>query len=136
MNKTTLKKFRKRFEGQRMQLLFSDKIIREDFNVNSDDRYDELDQATTDVEQSMRLRLRNRETLYIKKIDDAIRRIDEGTFGLCDNCEEDIEIRRLEARPTATLCVACKEEEERKEVLTAAGRKHKSLGETFKRAYS
>ena len=136
MNKANLKKFKKIFEAQRNNLLFNDKIVRDDFGVNNDDRYDELDQATTDIEQSMRMRLRNREMFYIKKVDEALARIEEGVFGECDGCGEDIEMRRLEARPTATLCVGCKEEQERKEVLTAAGRQHKSMGETFSRKYA
>jgi len=133
MKKNKLTKFKKLFEAQRKSILFNDRVIREDFAVCGDDRYDEVDQATTDVEQSMRMRLRNRETLYIKKVESALKRIEEGTFGQCDSCEEDIELKRLEARPTATFCVACKEEQERSEVLTAAGRMHKSLGESFSR---
>ena len=136
MKKETIRKFKRIFEAQRDKILFNDKIVREDFSVCADDRYDEIDQATTDIEQSMRMRLRNRETLYIKKIDDALKRIEEGTFGECDACQEDIELRRLEARPTATLCVFCKEEQERKEVLTAVGREHKSLGSTFSRRFA
>jgi DnaK suppressor protein len=136
MKKETLKKFKKIFEAQRKSILFNDRVLREDFSVNADDRYDEIDQATTDIEQSMRMRLRNREMLYIKKVDEALRRIEDGTFGLCEECGEDIEIRRLQARPTATLCVGCKEEEERREVLTAAGRAHKSLGDTFSRKFA
>ncbi len=136
MNKDKLKKFRKVFENQRNAILFNDRVVREDFSVCADDRYDELDQATTDIEQSMRMRLRNREVLYIKKVNEALERIEEGTFGECEECGEDIELRRLEARPTATLCVGCKEEAERKEVLTAAGRLHKSLGETFSRRFA
>lgn len=136
MTKDKLKKFKKIFEAQRKAILFNDRIMREDFEVCADDRYDEIDQATTDMEQSMRMRLRNREILYIKKVDEALARIEEGNFGECDECGEDIELRRLEARPTATLCVGCKEEQERKEVLTAAGRQHKSIGETFSRKYA
>lgn len=136
MRKDTLKKFKKIFEAQRNGVLFNNRVVREDFSVNSDDRYDEIDQATTDIEQAMRMRLCNREVLYIKKVDEALRRIEEGTFGLCDECGEDIELRRLEARPTATLCVGCKEEQERKESFTAAGRLHKSLGEAFSRKFA
>jgi DnaK suppressor protein len=136
MTKDKLKKFKKIFEAQRRSILFNDKIMREDFEVCADDRYDEIDQATTDMEQSMRMRLRNREILDIKKVDEALKRIEDGCFGECDGCGEDIELRRLEARPTATLCVGCKEEQERKEVLTAAGRQHKSMGETFSRRYA
>src|ERR1700758_4339464 len=103
MNKEKLKKFKRIFEAQRKSLLFNDQIVREDFSVNSDDRFDEVDQATTDIEQSRRMRLRNRETLYMKKLEEALARIEEGTFGECEECGEDIELRRLEARPTATL---------------------------------
>jgi DnaK suppressor protein len=136
MTKEKLKKFKKIFEAQRKAILFNDRIVREDFGVNGDDRFDEIDQATTDIEQSMRMRLRNREMLYIKKVDEALKRIEDGVFGDCDECGEEIEFRRLEARPTATLCVSCKEDQERKEVLTAAGRQHKSMGETFSRRYA
>ncbi|MDR3605968.1 MAG: TraR/DksA family transcriptional regulator [Oligoflexia bacterium] len=136
MNKENLKKFKRVFEAQKRSLLFSDQIVREDFSVNTDDRFDELDQATTDIEQSMRMRLRNRETLYIKKLEEALARIEEGTFGDCDECGEDIELRRLEARPTTTLCISCKEDQERKEILTAAGRKSKSMGDSFSRKFA
>ncbi len=135
MNKEKLKKFKKIFEAQRKTILFSDRIVREDFEVNADDRADEVDQASSDSEQAMRMRLRNREMLYVKKVDEALRRIEDGTFGECEECGEDIEFRRLEARPTATHCVYCKEEQEKREHLNAAGRLHKSLGETITRRF-
>lgn len=135
MRKETLNRFKKMFVEEKRKMLFNDKILRDDFSMNADDRFDEIDQATTDMEQSMRMRLCNRETLYVKKVDAALRRIDEGSFGLCDSCEEDIGLKRLEARPTATLCVSCKEDQERKEVHTAAGLLHKSMGETFSKKY-
>ncbi len=136
MRKETLNRFKKMFEGEKRKLLFADKILRDEFSVNADDRFDEIDQATTDMEQSMRMRLCNRETLYLKKVDDALRRIDDGIFGLCDLCEEDIGLKRLEARPTANLCVSCKEEQERREIHTAAGLIHKSQGESFSKKYA
>ena len=133
LKKVTINKFEKMFEAQRQGILYNDRVVREDFSVNTDDRFDEIDQAQTDIEQSMRMRLCNREALYLKKIDEALKRIEEGTFGECDDCGEEIEVRRLEARPTATLGVGCKEDQERRENFTAAGRKHKSLGEAFSR---
>ncbi len=136
MTKENLRKFKKVFAAQRKGILFNDKVVREDFSVCSDDRFDEIDQACSDIEQSMRMRLRNREVLYLKKVEEALRRIEDGTFGECTECGEDIELRRLEARPTATLCVGCKEDQERKEILTATGRLHKSLGETFSRKFA
>lgn len=136
MKKDQLRKFKRIFEAQRQQLLFNDRVLREDFAVCADDRYDEVDQASTDAEQAMRMRLRNRESLYIRKVEEALARIEEGTFGECSECGEDIELRRLEARPTATLCVGCKEDQERKEVQNAAGRISKSLGEAFSRKFA
>ena len=131
MKKRLVNKFRKVFEDQKRAILYNDQVVREDFSVNQDDRPDEVDQATTDTEQAMRMRLRNRETLYLRKIEEALNRIDEGIFGECDDCGEEIELRRLEARPTATLCVACKEDEERREMVMSGGLRHKSLGESF-----
>jgi DnaK suppressor protein len=136
MKKTQLLKFKKVFEQSKKDILFNDRVIREDFSVNTDDRFDEIDQASSDMEQSMRMRLCNRESLYLKKVDEALMRIEEGSFGLCEECEEPIELKRLEARPTATLCVGCKEDQERRELMSANGRMHKSMGETFSRKFA
>ncbi len=136
MRKESMNRFKKKFVQEKKNLLFNDKVLRDDFSVNADDRFDEIDQATTDVEQSMRMRLCNRETLYLKKVEDALRRIEEGTFGQCESCEEDIGLKRLEARPTATLCVSCKEDQERREIHTAAGLAHKSMGEGFSKRFA
>ncbi|MBI3542041.1 MAG: TraR/DksA family transcriptional regulator [Deltaproteobacteria bacterium] len=133
MKKEVLKRFKKLFEQQKANVLYNDKVIRDDFAVSGDDRMDDVDQASSDVEQSLRMRLRNREMLLIKKVDEALKRIEEGTFGSCNSCENDIELKRLEARPTATLCIACKEDEERREALSADGRRHKSLGAVLPR---
>lgn len=136
MRKDVLKRFKKVFEEQKQGMIFSSQVVRDDFSVSTDDRMDEVDQASTDIEQSMRMRLCNREILYLRKVDEALKRIEEGTFGECEECGEDIELRRLEARPTATLCVNCKEEQEKRELFTAAGRAHKSLGQSFSRRYA
>jgi DnaK suppressor protein len=136
MKKEQLKKFKKVFQAQRKAVLFKDSVVREEFMVNGDDRFDEIDQAASDIEQSMRMRLCNREVFLVKRIDEALARIEEGTFGDCSDCGEAIELRRLEARPIATLCISCKEEQERREGLTASGRQHKSLGDSFSRKFA
>lgn len=136
MNKTQLKKFKKLIETQRIEISGSGRIIREEFAVSADDRMDEVDHAAADQHLSMVMRDGNRRFLLAKKLDQALKRIEEGTFGECQECGDDIETKRLEARPTATLCVGCKEEQEKREVLTAHGRLHKSLGETFSRKYA
>ena len=74
------------------------------------------DQATAETDRSFMLRLRGREQRLLKKIDEAIDRIDSGTFGICDDCGNKIDVKRLEARPVTTMCIECKtlqEEEER-----------------------
>jgi len=69
---------------------------------------DPNDRATQESEFSIELRTRDRERKLLKKIDEALERLDEGDFGYCDTCGVEIGIRRLEARPTATQCIDCK----------------------------
>lgn len=66
------------------------------------------DQATLEETFALRLRARDREHKLINKIDESIKLIDNGEYGYCEECGIDIGIRRLEARPTATLCIDCK----------------------------
>lgn len=127
-------RFRTLFEEQKKTILSSRALIDQGLVVNPDDLADEADLTSSELEASMRMRLRNRETLYLKKIDDALKRIADGTFGSCESCEEEIEVRRLEARPTTTLCLPCKEEQERRETLHIDGHQHKSLGRRLKLA--
>jgi DnaK suppressor protein len=76
---------------------------------------DPADRATQEEEFSLELRTRDRERKLIKKIDEAIDDIDSGDYGYCEACGIEIGIRRLEARPTATLCIDCKTLQEIKE---------------------
>lgn len=69
---------------------------------------DPNDRATQEEEFSLELRARDRERKLIRKIDEAITSIEEGDYGYCEACGIEIGIRRLEARPTATLCIDCK----------------------------
>lgn len=75
------------------------------------------DQASAETERSFMLRLRGRERRLLKKIDDAIDRIDRGVYGICDKCGNEIDVRRLEARPVTALCIECKKEQEQEEKL-------------------
>lgn len=76
---------------------------------------DPNDRATQEEEFSLELRTRDRERKLIKKIDKMVERIDKDDYGYCDDCGVEIGIRRLEARPTATLCIDCKSLQEIKE---------------------
>ncbi|MDX1496307.1 MAG: RNA polymerase-binding protein DksA [Salinisphaeraceae bacterium] len=76
---------------------------------------DPTDRATQESEFSLELRARDRERKLIRKIDSAISSLDRDEYGYCETCGTEIGIRRLEARPTATLCVDCKSLEEIRE---------------------
>lgn len=128
MKSEMILKFKTMFENQKKNLVYTHGVINEDFCIQKDDLIDDVDQTSTELETAMRMRLRNREALFLKKIDEALRRIEAGSFGLCEACGEDIELKRLEARPTANHCVGCKEEQERREQVHIDGTKSKSLG--------
>jgi DnaK suppressor protein len=76
---------------------------------------DPNDRASQESDIALELRNRDRERKLIKKVDESIARIDAGEYGYCDSCGVEIGLKRLEARPTATLCIDCKELEERRE---------------------
>jgi len=82
---------------------------------------DPADRASQEEEFSLELRARDRERKLIKKIDKTIEMIDADDYGYCEQCGVEIGIRRLEARPTATLCVDCKTLDEIRERQTVGG---------------
>lgn len=76
---------------------------------------DPADRATAESDRSFTLRLRDRERKLIKKIQAALQRIENGTFGECEECGEEIGVPRLKARPVTTLCINCKSMQEEDE---------------------
>ncbi|UCD77662.1 MAG: RNA polymerase-binding protein DksA [Desulfobacterales bacterium] len=72
------------------------------------DSSDFMDQAAMETDQSFRLRMRDREKKLMLKINQALTRIEEGAYGICEVCGEEISIKRLKARPVATYCIGCK----------------------------
>jgi DnaK suppressor protein len=133
MTPEMIRSFRNRFENARSSMTFTSLGLTNDsFHMSSEETKDETDLSASMTEQSMRLRLRNREALFMKKIDEALERIHAGTFGECDDCGESIDPRRLDARPTTALCVACKEESERLEAIHIDGRRSKSAGRAMR----
>lgn len=71
---------------------------------------DWTDVASVETDKTVQLKIRDRERMLMAKIEEALKRIDNGTFGECDRCGESIAEQRLKARPTATLCIECKSE--------------------------
>lgn len=78
---------------------------------------DPADRATAESDRAFTLRLRDRERKLIKKITQAIQRIEDGEFGVCVECGDDIGIARLKARPMTTLCINCKSKQEEDEMV-------------------
>ena len=116
LNTKDIKRFRKMLEESKRALLMNArKTLMEESNFDTDDLPDEIDLASSEYTQSMIFRLRDREKFLLKKIERALQRIEAGTFGICERCEDEISAKRLEARPVTTLCIRCKEEQEKKE---------------------
>jgi DnaK suppressor protein len=103
--------------NQRMQELRSEagKTVED---MDEDENFpDPTDRASMESNRNSVLRIRERERKLIFKIQEALQRLDDGAYGICEQCGEEIGIERLKARPVTTLCIACKsdqEDEERK----------------------
>jgi len=76
---------------------------------------DVSDQASAEVDQNFSMRIRERERKLLKKIDEALERMNAATYGICERCSEDIPYKRLKARPVTTLCIECKTLQEQEE---------------------
>jgi DnaK suppressor protein len=76
---------------------------------------DPSDRATLESDRNFTLRIRDRERKLIGKIKEALERIEQGTYGICEECEEEISTERLKARPVTTLCIDCKKRQETEE---------------------
>ena len=115
MDQQQLEYFRKLLQKKLDELLGeADKTLEE--MTDMDDHFpDPTDRASVESDRSFELRIRDRERKLIKKIKKALERIDEGTYGVCEECGEDIGFKRLEARPVTTLCIECKSKQEKEE---------------------
>ncbi len=116
VTKAQLKKFKALLESKRDEIVKRAKqTLNDDMTLDTNDLPDEMDLASSEYLQSFTFRLRGREKSFLDKIEKALQKIEEGTFGLCEECEEEISVKRLEARPETTLCIRCKEDQERAE---------------------
>lgn len=75
------------------------------------------DQASVEIDVNFTLRLKGRERQLLKKIDNALDKIEQGTYGKCEACGQEIDLKRLEARPVTNMCIECKTEQEEEEKL-------------------
>ena len=117
LTKKELKKFQDLLEEKRKAVLdrAREMLSVENMALDTNDLPDEMDLASSEYLQSFEFRLRGREKSLLSKLDLALKKIEDGTFGVCEICEEPIGKKRLEARPETTLCIKCKEDQEREE---------------------
>ena len=111
-----LAEIRRELEQQRKTLLNEAGVmIGQGLMIGSENLPDLGDQATAVADQNFMLRLKEREQKLLKKIDEALDRITQGTFGVCESCGGEISFKRLKARPVTTLCIECKTRQEEDE---------------------
>ncbi len=115
MDDKQLQKFREQLEQMKLDIIADVEQTLNDMTSQTGNIPDPNDRATMESDRSFELRLRGRERKLLDKIDEAINRIDEGTYGICDECGEEIRIKRLEARPVAKFCIDCKIRQEQRE---------------------
>ncbi len=115
MNETQLEHFKELLLQWKKAITEHNKDAKEQLQNDTSPMADPNDRATLEEEFSLTLRSRDRERKLVAKIDAALFRIANNDFGYCEKCGSDIGLGRLEARPTAELCIDCKEIEEQKE---------------------
>jgi len=116
LTKKELKKFQDLLEDKRKVVLErARQMLSEGMVLDANDLPDEMDLASSEYIQSFEFRLRGREKSLLSKLDLALKKIEEGSFGICEICDEPIGKKRLEARPETSLCIKCKEDQEREE---------------------
>ncbi len=117
LSKKELKKFQDLLDDKRKAVLerAREMLSIENMSLDTNDLPDEMDLASSEYLQSFEFRLRGREKSLLSKLDLALKKIEDGTFGICEICDDPIGKKRLEARPETTLCIKCKEDQEREE---------------------
>ncbi|RLB14672.1 MAG: RNA polymerase-binding protein DksA [Deltaproteobacteria bacterium] len=112
------RKYFKNLLTERLQVLLSEASKTVTGMTDQGDNFpDPTDRASLESDRNFMLRIRDRERKLIMKIKDALERIEDGTFGICEQCGEDISEERLKARPVTTLCIDCKKKQEVEEKL-------------------
>lgn len=116
MDKKKIEHFKELLLKHRQQILNVGLINKsEDLHVAEEDLADETDLASSLIQQQLTCTIRDREYVKLRRIDAALEKVSEGKFGHCDECEEEIGMKRLENQPWAELCITHAEEKEREE---------------------
>ncbi len=116
MNKKQIEFFKAVLDHRIDELLHHAGEMMSEMTSQSTQESESIDKASADTDQTLKLKMRSRESLLIQKIRQALDRVENDSYGICESCGEDISILRLEARPVTTKCIHCKEDEERLEL--------------------
>ena len=106
MTKTELNKFREVLENKQAELA---QVLRNREGIVIEKSPDALDEVQNAAERELAIRNLDRESILLRNVRAALHRMDEGTFGVCAHCEEDISLKRLNAVPWAAYCIQCQE---------------------------
>jgi len=117
MDPKDLAMFRQLLNGMLDDILRKGEETLEDMTDTREVYADPADRATAESDRSFTLRLRDRERKLIKKIQEAIQRLEDGTYGICEECGDEVGVPRLKARPVTTLCINCKSRQEEEESM-------------------
>jgi len=121
MNAKDLAKLKKILLAERARLLNTAASSRKsEFSIATDDLADEADLTSVELSQGVVFTLREKEQKTMAEIDEALQRMEDGSYGRCEDCDQDIGAKRLEIFPTARLCITHQEEEEKKRKFYAA----------------
>jgi DnaK suppressor protein len=115
MNERQLEYFRQKLLTWKEELLSESRETLAALQDDSPNLPDLVDRASSETDKAIELRARDRQRKLIAKIDEALKRIDDGTYGYCEETGEPISLKRLEARPTATLSLEAQERHEKRE---------------------
>jgi DnaK suppressor protein len=117
MDQSVIEKCREALQRQMSELMEDAGKTVSDMTLGPEDNFpDPTDRAALESDRNFTLRLRDRERKLVAKIKDAIKRIENGTFGICETCGGEIEVKRMLARPVTTECIDCKTAAEEEEV--------------------
>ena len=115
MNDEQLRKFKIQLEDMRQKIISDVEQTLSEMTTQTGNIPDPNDRATVESDRNFELRIRDRERKLMNKIEEALVRIEEGTYGVCEGCGEEIAEKRLEARPVAKYCIDCKTKQEQRE---------------------
>lgn len=115
MDEKDLLRFKEQLEAMKAEINVDVEQTLNEMTSHTGNIPDPNDRATMESDRSFELRIRGRERKLMDKVDEALARIDEGTYGICAGCGEEIAVKRLQARPVAKYCIDCKTRQEQRE---------------------